>query len=79
MTFLGKKTGLAYGSGLHLLAFTENGELYSWGYNTYAQLGNGTSNHSVAPLLIGGALSEKKIVQVTRYFVNRKSLMQCLC
>jgi len=59
-----KVKGLAYGSGLHLLACTENGELYSWGYNTYSQLGNGTTNHSETPLLVKGSLAEKKVVQV---------------
>ncbi len=70
-------SGLAYGSGLHLLAYSEGGELYTWvslyinlqltlliyitlhpsylnffilkGYNTYSQLGNGTTNHTLTP------------------------------
>ena len=36
--------GFAYGSGPHVLAFTESGELYSWGHNGYCQLGNGSTN-----------------------------------
>jgi len=60
-----KIKGLAYGSGLHLAAYNESGELYTWGYNTYAQLGNGNTTHSTVPSLVSGALSEKKIVQVS--------------
>lgn len=56
--------GLAYGSGLHLLAYTETGELYTWGYNTYSQLGNGTTTHALTPSLVGGALAGKVVVQV---------------
>jgi alpha-tubulin suppressor-like RCC1 family protein len=36
--------GFAYGSGPHVLAFTESGDLYSWGHNGYCQLGNGSTN-----------------------------------
>ena len=36
--------GFAYGSGPHVLAYTQSGELYSWGHNGYCQLGNGTTN-----------------------------------
>ena len=32
-------SGFAYGSGPHVLAFTQAGELYSWGHNGYSQLG----------------------------------------
>ena len=56
--------GLAYGSGLHLLAFSESGELYTWGYNTYSQLGNGNTNHALAPSLVGGVLAGKTVIQV---------------
>lgn len=31
---------IAYGSGPHLLAVTESGELHSWGHNRYCQLGH---------------------------------------
>ena len=37
-------TGFAYGSGPHVLAYTQSGELYSWGHNGYCQLGNGSTN-----------------------------------
>lgn len=57
--------GLAYGSGLHLLAFSEAGELYTWGYNTYSQLGNGNTNHTLSPSVIGGVLAGKIVIQVS--------------
>ena len=39
-----KVIGFSYGSGPHVLAYTETGDLYSWGHNGYCQLGNGTTN-----------------------------------
>jgi len=62
-----KPVGLAYGSGLHLLAFSDSGELYTWGYNTYSQLGNGNTNHTLAPSLVGGVLVGKTVIQVNIY------------
>nr|CAH0100079.1 unnamed protein product [Daphnia galeata] len=59
-----KIKGLAYGSGLHLLAFSDSGELYTWGYNTYSQLGNGNTNHTLSPSLVGGVLAGKTVIQV---------------
>ena len=41
--------GFAYGSGPHVLAYTQSGELYSWGHNGYCQLGNGTTNQGKTP------------------------------
>jgi hypothetical protein len=41
---LQRVSGFAYGSGPHVLAFTEAGDLYSWGHNGYCQLGNGSTN-----------------------------------
>ena len=32
-----KVVGFSYGSGPHILAFTECGDLYSWGHNGYCQ------------------------------------------
>ena len=59
-----KCAGLSYGSGLHLLAYTEAGDLYTWGYNTYSQLGNGSTNHTLTPSTVGGILSGKIVIQV---------------
>jgi len=39
--------------GLHSLALTTGGALYSWGDNTYGQLGNGTTTNSNVPTQVG--------------------------
>ena len=44
--------GFSYGSGPHVLAYTETGELYSWGHNGYCQLGNGSTNQGHVELEI---------------------------
>ena len=36
----------------HNIALTENGEVYTWGYNGYGQLGNGTSENSTTPVKV---------------------------
>ncbi len=36
----------------HGAAITENGDLYTWGYNSYGQLGNGTTESSSTPIKI---------------------------
>ncbi|XP_067014557.1 RCC1 and BTB domain-containing protein 1 isoform X2 [Anabrus simplex] len=59
-----KVKGFAYGSGPHVIAFTEAGELYSWGHNGYCELGNGSSNQCLAPILVQNALSTKHIIEV---------------
>jgi len=56
--------GFAYGSGPHVLAYTETGELYSWGHNGYCQLGNGSTNQGLVPALIQNSLLGRKVVQV---------------
>jgi len=40
----------------HTLVVTDAGKLYTWGYNNYGQLGNGTKNLSQTPALIGDAI-----------------------
>nr|CAD7577020.1 unnamed protein product [Timema californicum] len=42
----------SYGTGPHVVAYTKNGDLYSWGNNGYCELGNGTSNPCFVPTLI---------------------------
>ncbi|XP_013780686.1 RCC1 and BTB domain-containing protein 1-like [Limulus polyphemus] len=54
----------AYGSGPHVLAITESGELYSWGHNGYCQLGNGSTNQGLNPGLISANLIGRKVVEV---------------
>lgn len=56
--------GFAYGSGPHVLAYTQSGELYSWGHNGYCQLGNGTTNQGLIPTVVLGALTGKTVVEV---------------
>uniref|UniRef100_A0AAZ3NND1 BTB domain-containing protein n=1 Tax=Oncorhynchus tshawytscha TaxID=74940 RepID=A0AAZ3NND1_ONCTS len=61
----GKKVvSLSYGSGPHILLATEGGELFAWGHNGYSQLGNGTTNQGVSPILVSTNLQNKKITQV---------------
>lgn len=55
----------AYGTGPHVLACSESGELYSWGHNGYCQLGNGTTNQGSVPTLIQGCLKDKKVVEIS--------------
>ncbi|KAH9370610.1 hypothetical protein HPB48_010727 [Haemaphysalis longicornis] len=42
---------VAYGSGPHVLAVTEAGELLSWGHNGYCQLGNNCNTQGLGALL----------------------------
>lgn len=50
-------------------AITENGDLYSWGYNTYGQVGNGSTKNQLTPVKI---LSDVKTV--TSYNVSSVAL-----
>jgi len=59
-----KVVGFSYGSGPHVLAYTESGELYSWGHNGYCQLGNGSTNQGLTPAIIQNSLLGRKVVQV---------------
>lgn len=40
----------------HTLVVTDDGKLYTWGYNSYGQLGNGSKSLSQTPVLIGDAI-----------------------
>ena len=60
-----KVAGFSYGSGPHILAFTECGDLYSWGHNGYCQLGNGSTNQGLTPAIIQNSLLGRKVVQVS--------------
>nr|CAD7459960.1 unnamed protein product [Timema tahoe] len=55
--------GFSYGTGPHVVAYTENGDLYSWGNNGYCELGNGTSNPCLVPTQIIPSVS-KEVVDV---------------
>lgn len=41
-----------------------DGELFAWGHNGYSQLGNGTTNQGVAPVLVSANMLNKKVVEV---------------
>ncbi|KAM8974895.1 RCC1 and BTB domain-containing protein 1 [Pelodytes ibericus] len=61
----GKKiTGLSYGSGPHVIACTEDGEVYAWGHNGYSQLGNGNTIQGTAPIQVCVELVTRKVIQV---------------
>uniref|UniRef100_A0A3Q3G5J2 Regulator of chromosome condensation (RCC1) and BTB (POZ) domain containing protein 1 n=1 Tax=Labrus bergylta TaxID=56723 RepID=A0A3Q3G5J2_9LABR len=62
----GKKVvSLSYGSGPHVLLATEDGQLFVWGHNGYSQLGNGTANQGLSPVLVTSNLQNKKVKEVS--------------
>ncbi|CAB1347217.1 unnamed protein product [Coregonus sp. 'balchen'] len=38
--------------------------LFAWGHNGYSQLGNGTTNQGVAPVLVSASLLNKRVMEV---------------
>ena len=51
----------------HTVALDEGGKVYTWGYNRYGQLGNGTTENSTTPICISDKENEikgKKIVKI---------------
>lgn len=60
----GKKiVDIAAGSGPHVLVLTEEGEVFSWGHNSYMQLGNGGSTPGLSPMLLSRNLN-RKIIEI---------------
>ncbi|GMT31657.1 hypothetical protein PFISCL1PPCAC_22954 [Pristionchus fissidentatus] len=55
---------LSCGTGPHVLALTENGEVYSWGHNSHGQLGLGHTCCSRPPTLVLGPLTGQRVKQV---------------
>ena len=53
-------------TGPHVLALTRNSEVYSWGSNSYGQLGRGddTPDPCCIPAKVGSALDGVKVLQV---------------
>ncbi|XP_069019943.1 RCC1 and BTB domain-containing protein 1-like [Embiotoca jacksoni] len=62
----GKKVvSLSYGSGPHVLLATDDGQLFAWGHNGYSQLGTGTTNQGMSPVLVTSNLQSKKVTEVS--------------
>ncbi|XP_072035164.1 RCC1 and BTB domain-containing protein 1-like [Amphiura filiformis] len=55
---------LSFGSGPHVVAATDTGEIYSWGHNGYCQLGNGSTNQGLIPCQLSAGISGCRIVQI---------------
>ena len=58
---------IAFGSGLHVVALTTAGDVYSWGNNSYGQLGLSsvtTSDPVPHPHHIVGPLGGQRVVKV---------------
>eukprot|EP01084_Bolivina_argentea_P295347 508441_1 len=51
---------------VHTLALDNNGQIWSWGYEEYGQLGHGDTNHRYKPTMI-------------EYFVNKSIQIIQLC
>ena len=56
-----KVIDFAYGTGPHVIAITESGDLYSWGHNGYSQLGHAGSNQPVLPSRVSGLVGMKMV------------------
>jgi regulator of chromosome condensation len=51
--------------GSHTLAVSEDGELFSWGFGTMEQLGNGTGEDEEVPIKVKGkAVKQGKVVGI---------------
>ncbi|KAG8576379.1 hypothetical protein GDO81_009838 [Engystomops pustulosus] len=60
-----KKVSSSKGSDGHTLAFTSEGEVFSWGDGDYGKLGHGNSSTQKYPKLIQGTLQGKVVVCVS--------------
>ncbi|XP_076880016.1 putative E3 ubiquitin-protein ligase HERC1 isoform X2 [Brachyhypopomus gauderio] len=60
-----KKVSSSKGSDGHTLAFTNEGEVFSWGDGDYGKLGHGNSSTQKYPKLIQGPLQGKVVVCVS--------------
>ena len=49
----------------HSLALASSGNVYAWGYNTYGQLGNGTTSNSSTPIQVLGVGGSGYLSNVT--------------
>ena len=64
----GKKIISISAGGGHTVAIDEEGKVYTWGFNYYGQLGDGTTTNSVLPICISNKENElkgKKIISIS--------------
>ena len=64
----GKKIISISAGGAHTVAIDEEGKAYTWGYNEFGQLGDGTTTNSVLPICISDKENElkgKRIVDIS--------------
>jgi alpha-tubulin suppressor-like RCC1 family protein len=54
----GKTITAIAGGGLHSIALASDGKVYTWGYNVFGQLGNGTNTDSNVPVAVTGLSGE---------------------
>ncbi|KAK0066591.1 RCC1 and BTB domain-containing protein 1 [Biomphalaria pfeifferi] len=59
-----KVIDISFGSGPHVVALTQAGEVYSWGHNGYCQLGNGSSSPGFIPGLVTTNVINRKVVKI---------------
>ena len=61
-----KVESLVSGTGPHVLALTRNGDIYSWGNNSYGELGRGDDvpNPCCAPAKVASTLDGIKVTQI---------------
>ncbi|KAB0406128.1 hypothetical protein E2I00_018590, partial [Balaenoptera physalus] len=69
-----KKVSSSKGSDGHTLAFTTEGEVFSWGDGDYGKLGHGNSSTQKYPKLIQGPLQGKQLV----ILISVKKVVVCV-
>lgn len=75
-----KKVSSSKGSDGHTLAFTSEGEVFSWGDGDYGKLGHGNSSTQKYPKLIQGPLQGKVLNSCSSYAsLNLLELSGCTC
>ena len=64
------------GGGWHTITLVGNGSLFSWGYNYYGQLGDGTTTDRQSPVSVnmGGVLNGKNITQISAGYYHTIAL-----
>ncbi|XP_057578758.1 probable E3 ubiquitin-protein ligase HERC1 isoform X12 [Hippopotamus amphibius kiboko] len=71
-----KKVSSSKGSDGHTLAFTTEGEVFSWGDGDYGKLGHGNSSTQKYPKLIQGPLQGKVVVCVSAGYRHSASVTE---